>query len=99
MLTLLPVLILQMSTLSTNGDFADDGSDGDDGFAFFVYHACWGGAIFFHSVERVAADCGAFALWENKDFAFNALSVQLMPFLDYNACVGVNSAVEEIGIP
>ena len=32
-------------------------------------------AVFLHSVECVAADCGAFALWEHEDFAFDALSV------------------------
>ena len=76
------------------GDFADDGADGNDGFAFFVYHACGGGAVFLHAVERVAADCAAFALWENEDFAFDALTLQLMSFFDYDACVWVNAAVE-----
>ena len=76
------------------GDFADDGADGNDGFTFFVYHACGCGSVFLHSVERVAADCAAFALWENEDFALDALTVELVSLLDDNACVWVNAAVE-----
>ena len=93
-MTLSPVLILQTSTLSTDGDFADDGADCYDGFAFFVYHACWGDAVFLHAVERVAADCAAFALWEHEDFAFDALPLQFVSFFDDDACVWVYAAVE-----
>ena len=50
-------------------DFADDGADGDDGFAFAVYHSCWGCAVLLHSVKGVASNCTPFSLREDKDFS------------------------------
>ena len=73
--TLLPVLIFANIDFVYGGDFADDGADGYDGFAFFVYHACWGDAVFLEAVECVAAYCGTFTLGKNENFAFDAYAL------------------------
>ena len=94
MLTLLPVLILLTSTLSTNGiSLMMAPTATMVSLSLFIMPA---GAVpfFLHAVQRVAADCAAFALWENEDFAFDALPLQFMTFFDDDACVGVYSAVE-----